>query len=115
MIEADGVKAYYTGDTGYAQVFEEIAHNFPDITLALIPVGAYTPRWFMSPQHISPEEAVQVFKDVGCKHAIGIHWLTFNLASDPGLTPVPELRYFKQKQDVVNFNLLAVGETATYE
>lgn len=123
VIESANASCYFVGDTGYCRAFKDIGRKFPDITLALIPIGAYLPRWFMNPQHISPEEAVQVFKDLGCKNALGIHWLTFDLADDRGVGPVKELEYFKKMvkladsdstNDIDKFVVTPIGVTQEY-
>lgn len=74
---------YFAGDTGYSNDAKRIGAAFGGFDLALIPIGAYAPRWFMAPQHIDPEEAVKVFRDVGARQAIGIHWGTFELTDEP--------------------------------
>jgi len=84
-IHAPGVDIWYAGDTGYGDgaVFRDIRarHGSPDI--ALIPIGAYAPRWFMAAQHVGPEEAVQIFRDVGAGQAVAFHWGTFQLTDEP--------------------------------
>ncbi len=81
---------WFAGDTGYGDgaIFHDIRarHGAPDI--ALIPIGAYAPRWFMANQHVGPEEAVQIYKDVGARQALGIHWGTFQLTDEPREEPV---------------------------
>jgi len=114
VIQSANTTAYFAGDTGYCQVFEEIGQTFPDITVALIPIGAYLPRWFMNPQHISPEEAVQVYKDLKCKNALAIHWLSFDLADDRGLEPVEELEFFKGDGESEGFVVKSVGESVDF-
>ncbi|WP_370286587.1 MBL fold metallo-hydrolase [Pseudooceanicola nanhaiensis] len=80
---------WFAGDTGYGDgaVFRDIRarHGAPDI--ALIPIGAYEPRWFMSAQHAAPEEAVQIFHDIGARQALGFHWGTFQLTDEPREEP----------------------------
>jgi len=73
---------YFAGDTGYSNDFKRIGDAFGCVDLALIPVGAYEPRWFMGPQHVDPQQAVQIFQDVHAKKAIGIHWGTFELTDE---------------------------------
>ncbi|MGG0642426.1 MBL fold metallo-hydrolase [Sporosarcina gallistercoris] len=73
---------YFAGDSGYFQGFREIGEKFPDITYALMPIGAYEPEWFMGTQHMTPEEAIQAFMDVGASVFIPMHYGSFYLADD---------------------------------
>ena len=73
---------YFAGDTGYGQFFKKIAEKLGPPDLALLPIGAFKPRWFMQPAHLSPQEARQAFKDLHAKVWIPIHFGTFNLADD---------------------------------
>ncbi|TJY42791.1 MBL fold metallo-hydrolase [Cohnella pontilimi] len=82
VIEADnGPTIYFAGDSGYFRGFSDIGQKF-DIDVALLPIGAYDPEWFMSPQHVSPEEALQAFLDVRAKYFIPMHYGAFKLADD---------------------------------
>ena len=74
---------YYGGDSGYGQHFKEVGTLFADIDVALIGAGAYSPRWFMSPNHQDPEHAVQAFNDTGAKMMIPFHYGTFDLSDEP--------------------------------
>jgi L-ascorbate metabolism protein UlaG (beta-lactamase superfamily) len=74
---------YFAGDTGYSHDSKRIGAAFGCFDLALIPIGAYAPRWFMGPQHVDPQQAVQIFEDIHAKKAIGIHWGTFELTDEP--------------------------------
>ena len=74
---------WYAGDLGYSPDPLAIGARFERFDLAAIPIGAYEPRWFMAPQHVAPDEAVQVMLDVGAAQAIGVHWGTFALTDEP--------------------------------
>lgn len=78
------------GDTGYdSQMFHDIHQQLGAPDLALIPIGAYEPRWFMAAQHCNPEEAVQIHRDLGAKQSVAVHWGTFQL-TDEGREAPPE-------------------------
>jgi L-ascorbate metabolism protein UlaG (beta-lactamase superfamily) len=83
-IEDAGATVWFAGDTGYGDgaIFRDIRsrHGAPDI--ALIPIGAYEPRWFMAAQHVAPEQAVEIFNDIGAGQALGFHWGTFQLTNE---------------------------------
>ncbi len=91
MIESSQGGIYFAGDTGFGKFFERIREKFPDIRLALLPIGAYEPRWFMSPIHISPGEAVRVHLLLRPAISIGIHLGTFRLADEGIDTPSVQL------------------------
>lgn len=81
---------YFVGDTAYDQeLFKNIGEKYPEIDLAMIPVGAYKPSWFMSSIHTSPEEAIKIHLDIHAKQSIGCHFGTFELA-DEGVEDVPK-------------------------
>lgn len=72
---------YFAGDSGYFAGFKEIGRRF-DIDVALMPIGAYEPEWFMGPQHVTPEESLQAFEDTGAKWFVPMHYGAFKLADD---------------------------------
>jgi L-ascorbate metabolism protein UlaG (beta-lactamase superfamily) len=80
---------WFAGDTGYGdgRVFADIRARLPAPDVALIPIGAYEPRWFMAAQHVDPAEAVRIFRDVGAGQALGIHWGTFQLTDESREAP----------------------------
>ncbi|MVO99878.1 MBL fold metallo-hydrolase [Paenibacillus lutrae] len=78
---ADADSLYFAGDSGYFEGFGQIGDRFK-IGRALMPIGAYEPEWFMSTQHVSPEEAVQAFLDVGADYFVPMHYGAFRLADD---------------------------------
>jgi len=74
---------YFVGDTGYFRGFQMIAEKF-QVDTALLPIGAYEPEWFMNVSHMTPEEAVQAFIELGAKRFIPMHYGTYRLADDTG-------------------------------
>jgi len=74
---------YHSGDTAYFEGFTEIGRRSGPIDAALLPIGAYDPAWFMSKQHLNPEEAVQAFRDLGAREFVAMHWGTFQLTDEP--------------------------------
>jgi L-ascorbate metabolism protein UlaG (beta-lactamase superfamily) len=82
VVEADGVTFYFTGDSGYSPQFAEIGARFPAVDVALIPIGAYEPRWFMTPMHMNPDEAVRAHLDIKPRLSIGMHFGTFQLTDE---------------------------------
>ena len=75
---------YAIGDTGYhdGAIFRAMPIAHPPIRLALLPIGAYEPRWFMKSQHVDPEESVRIFQDCGAAYAMAHHWGTFQLTDE---------------------------------
>tara|TARA_Y100001968_G_C19447280_1_gene766126 strand:- start:3925 stop:4977 length:1053 start_codon:yes stop_codon:yes gene_type:complete len=74
---------YHSGDTGYFGGFEAIGRVFPGLDLAVLPLGAYEPRWFMKPQHMNPRESLQALLDLGAERMLAMHWGTFDLSDEP--------------------------------
>lgn len=110
MIEYAEQILYFMGDTGYAD-FSAVKTNFPHIDVALIPIGSYAPRWFMSNQHIDPEHALQLYEEIGCKRAIGVHWGVFELADDPLDEPPNLLKSLLVQKNLndTDFSILKIG------
>jgi L-ascorbate metabolism protein UlaG (beta-lactamase superfamily) len=92
MLSTDAGHTYFSGDTGYGngRIFRDIRQRIGRPDLALIPIGAYAPRWFMCAQHTDPNEAVQILEDLEAARAVGIHWGVFRLTDEPRDEP-PEL------------------------
>jgi len=74
---------YHSGDTGFFPGFEAIGSVFPDIDVAILPLGAYEPAWFMGPQHMRPSDSVRAFELLGARNFLGMHWGTFDLSDEP--------------------------------
>ncbi len=106
-------KVYFAGDTGYGRWFADIASHHPGIDLALLPVGAYEPNWFMKPVHMSPPEAVRACADLGARRMATMHWGTFVLSAEPLLDPARKAAtaWAQAGRDRADLWDLAVGET----
>ncbi len=79
MLRWNDFSFYFAGDSGYSNDFLRTAERCGNPTLAAIPIGSYEPKEFMKAAHMSPDDAVRAFQDIGAKYAIGIHWGTFKL------------------------------------
>lgn len=91
VVEMGPHRFYFAGDSGYGAHFREIGGRFPGLDLALIPIGAYEPRWFMGPVHIDPVEAVRAHLDLGVRRSVAMHFGTFQLTDEGIDAPATEL------------------------
>ena len=116
VVEAGGAVVYFAGDSGYCPYFAEIGRRFPRIDLALLPIGAYEPRWFMRRNHVDPAEAVRAHLDLGARRTLGMHFGTFQLTDEAIDAPVLGLREARDRAGVAeaDFDVLAFGETREY-
>lgn len=116
VVEAAGATVYFAGDSGYCPHFAEIGQLFPRIDLALLPIGAYEPRWFMRQQHVNPEEAVRAHQDLRPRRSLGMHFGTFQLTDEGIDAPVRALRQARAQAGIpeADFDVLRFGETREY-
>jgi len=91
VIECQERLVYFAGDTGFGLHFAQIREKFGSPHLALLPIGAYEPRWFMSPVHMAPDEAVRAHEILVAKTSIAIHHGTFQLTDEGIDTPKQQL------------------------
>ena len=91
LIEQNGKKVYFAGDSGYGPHFLDIGKKYGPIELSLLPIGAYKPRWFMKYNHMNPQDALQAHKDLQSKQSMAIHFGTFSLGDDAFDDPTNEL------------------------
>jgi N-acyl-phosphatidylethanolamine-hydrolysing phospholipase D len=78
----NGRRVYFAGDTGYHPEFAAIGARCGPFDVALMPIGAYEPRWFMRYLHMNPEEAVAAFRALNARVLVPIHWGTFKLTDE---------------------------------
>jgi L-ascorbate metabolism protein UlaG (beta-lactamase superfamily) len=111
LLESPNGNLYFAGDTGFCDVFAAIKDRLSPLRLALLPIGAYEPEWFMGPVHMTPEQAVEARAILQASVAIGIHFGTFALADDGETAPVDRLRRaLNGRKDRDQFWLLTEGE-----
>lgn len=110
---ADGSRTYHCGDSGYGHWFTEIGARYPGIDVAMMPVGAYDPRWFMRPVHMDPVEAVRALDDLGARRLASMHWGTFVLTREPVDEPLHRITeaWAAAGKDPDDLWAMAVGET----
>lgn len=102
---------YFAGDTGWGSHFEKAAEDFGPMRLAILPIGAYLPRWFMAPVHISPEEALAAHDALRAGTSVAMHYGTFRLADDGEFNPPVRLkRALNEREDAPRFWVLGFGE-----
>jgi L-ascorbate metabolism protein UlaG (beta-lactamase superfamily) len=113
VLMAGAKRVYFTGDSGYGSHFREICRRLGPIDLALLPIGAYEPRWLMRVAHMNAEEAVRAHLDLAPRLSIGMHFGTFQLTDESIDEPVEELGRNLQKHGVKEsaFRVPAFGET----
>lgn len=115
---------YFAGDTGYSKDFVDTAARFAPLhtvdqgggfDLAMIPLGAYQPRWFLAEQHVNPEEAVQIHLDLKAQRSVGIHWGTFEISDESLDQPPKDLATARAARKLApdDFSVMAIGETRT--
>ena len=113
-VDIDGFRSWFAGDTGYhPEYFKEIGRRLGPFRLALIPIGAYAPRYFMQSAHIDPAEAVDVHLEVGAEQSLPIHWGTFQLTIEPVLEPPRLLEEEMRRRDLPleEFRPVRIGDT----
>lgn len=88
MIENQGGKIYFGGDSGYGSHFKRVPELFGEVDYYLAGIGAFAPRWFMAPSHMHPEEAAQACSEIRPKKILPMHFGTFDLSDEPLLEPL---------------------------
>jgi L-ascorbate metabolism protein UlaG (beta-lactamase superfamily) len=112
FIKAGNQRIYFVGDTGYhTTLFTQIGRRLGPPDLAMVPIGAYEPRWFMRGQHCNPAEAVQIHCDVGARTSVAMHWGTFQLTDEGRDEPPRALRSVLAESHLTNqdFQIMEPG------
>jgi L-ascorbate metabolism protein UlaG (beta-lactamase superfamily) len=91
VVHFPGGAAFHAGDSGYGAHFAQIRRRLGAPRLALLPIGAYLPRWFMRHHHMDPADAVRAFQALGARFGLGMHYGTFQLADEAYEAPLKDL------------------------
>lgn len=113
-VDIAGFKSWFAGDTAYhPRYFRDIGRRLGPFRLAMIPIGAYAPRYFMADSHVDPEEAVDIHLDVGAQQSLPVHWGTFQLTIEPALQPPQLLRAVLKERGIplTQFEPVRIGDT----
>jgi L-ascorbate metabolism protein UlaG (beta-lactamase superfamily) len=116
MIESQGRRIYFGGDTGYSTHFSDIKARLGSPDIAMLGIGAYEPRWFMKPIHMNPAEAVCAHRDLGAKQSIVMHFGTFQLTTEAIDQPREDLALSLSDSGIPEsqFVVLHEGETRVF-
>jgi L-ascorbate metabolism protein UlaG (beta-lactamase superfamily) len=109
VVGAGNRRIYFAGDTAYVPFFADIRERLGPIDLALLPIGAYEPRWFMRSVHMNPAEAVQAHLDLDAAQSIGMHFGTFQLTTEGIDDPVNALAGTLRERNVPASRFRAIG------
>ncbi len=106
-------RIFFAGDSGYAPFFRDIRQRLGPIDLALLPIGAYEPRWFMQPIHMNPAEAVQAHVDLQAPESVAMHFGTFQLTTEGIDEPLQALADALRARNIPSsqFRALEFGES----
>ena len=94
--------------------FGRLVEGHGAIDLALLPIGAYEPRWFMASQHMNPDDAVNALQLLGARHALGYHWGTFRLTSEGIEQPEQDLGAALEVRGIAPERFLALRPGQTW-
>jgi len=109
LLNYNGKKIYFSGDTAYSPVFKEINKTFGAIDICILPIGAYSPKYIMAESHCTPEEAFQIFNDLEGKTFIPMHYGTYDLSDEPLGEPIKRIqKCFENNPSTLK--ILSLGE-----
>jgi L-ascorbate metabolism protein UlaG (beta-lactamase superfamily) len=109
MLTLAGARMYFAGDTAYAAFFHDVRRRLGPIDLALLPIGAYEPRWFMQAVHMNPAEAVQAHLDLEAAESVGMHFGTFQMTTEGMDEPLRALEDARRARNVLPARFRTVG------
>jgi len=113
MLKTPAGSLFFCGDSGWGGHFTDIRVRLGPAGVALLPIGAYEPRWFMEPVHMNPDEAVRAHLALGARRSLGMHFGTFQLTDEGLLAPETELAAARARHGLSDADFYAplFGET----
>ena len=114
MLANEAGSILFAGNSGAGDHWASIRARLGAPGIALLPIGAYEPRWFMAPVHMNPEEAVDAHLALGARQSIGMHFGTFQLTDEAIDAPLLALDAARRKTGVETFATLGFGETIVH-
>lgn len=112
FLKTERYSLYFGGDTAYGNHFIEIKDKLGAPDYAFMPVGAYLPKSVMSWAHISPDEAIKAYIELGAKHFVPMHYGTYRLSAETAKAPVDNLRNSVVHKEII---IPRVGEICTFQ
>ena len=109
-LKTSGGNLYVAGDSGYGNYFKESFEKHGSYRFAILPIGAYHPRWFMQAAHMTPEEALIAFQDLGLPYTAASHFDIFQLGDEPYGEALKRLEEAKSFPKAKRFKALEVGQ-----
>ncbi|GGI99285.1 MBL fold metallo-hydrolase [Neoroseomonas lacus] len=107
---ASGARLFFCGDTAWGPHLQEIGDRLGPFDVALVPIGAYDPRWFMNTVHMNPEEALLTHHALRARTSIAMHFGVFKLTREAIDEPTTRLEALRGDAD---FRIPTFGETIT--
>lgn len=86
-IRGSGQHLFFGGDSAYGKIFRHIGEQYGPFDTAMVGIGGYAPETIMHASHATPEEAVQIGRDIGARRIVGMHWGTVQLTEEPPFEP----------------------------
>ena len=115
VLETAGGPVYFGGDSGYGPHYRETRKRYGAMRAAMLPIGAYLPRWFMAYQHMGPAEAVQAHQDLAAQFSLGIHWGAFKLSVERRFQAVEDLAVEVMRSGLDERDFVAPAVGAHYD
>jgi L-ascorbate metabolism protein UlaG (beta-lactamase superfamily) len=114
MIDGGAGTVLFAGDSGAGPHWADIRRQLGAPDVALLPIGAYEPRWFMAPVHMNPAEAVEAHVALGARRSVGMHFGTFQLTDETIDAPLHALNVAVGAIGADTFRTMDFGETCVY-